>query len=375
MDNPVRVGVIGAGWAGELHIEAFTASADARVVALASRTRSVAEEVAERHGVPAVVDGVAGLLAEGVDVISVATPPSSHLPLTLEALAGGAHVLCDKPTALTAPEAGQLYEAAEAARVRHASGFIWRNDPAILHLRSLLAEGVIGRVVDVHTRCALGAPVLPQTWMYDLEAGGGSLMQHGGHVIDRVRWLLGDELVEVSGEPHHDLAQAVVGPTFHNVMQAFGWAARRARTPDPEPLPSAPVTADTGYRFSAMTSGGTRAHFWESWHHIGAEPDVVDLHGTEGALRWAGAAGITLVRPGREPERIEVPGSSEAGSRDLKDLRAVGQRLWARAVQAFVDDVLDRPHEPYPTLLDGWRVQQVIDAVRRSGASRCWEKC
>jgi predicted dehydrogenase len=375
MPQPLRVGVLGAGWAGELHLEAFAASPAAEVVVLGSRTRSVAEDVAARHGVPRVVHDVDELFACDLDIVSVATPPASHVELTLKALSAGAHVLCDKPTALTGGGAAQILEAAEAARVRHASGYIWRNDPALLRVRSLLADGAIGRVVDVHARCALGAPVLPMTWMYDLDAGGGALMQHGGHVIDRVRWLLDDDLVEVSGEPIHDLSEAVVGPTFHNVMHAFGWAAQRARTPHPEQLPTAPVTADSGYRFSAVTRSGTRAHFWESWHHVGPVPDVVELHGTQGALSWAGAEGITLVRAGREPERIEVPGSSEAGSRDLKDLRVVGQRLWARLVQAFLDDIQGLPHEPYPTLLDGWKVQQVIDAVRRSGASRCWEKC
>lgn len=375
MATPLRVGVLGAGWAGELHLEAFSASPDAEVVALSSRTRSVAEEVATRHRVPNVADDVAELLGYGLDIISIATPPDSHLPLALQALAGGVHVLCDKPTALTGADAGELYEAAEAVQVRHASGFVWRNDPAILHIRSLLGDGAIGRVVDVHARCALGAPVLPMTWMYDLEAGGGSLMQHGGHVIDRLRWVLDDEFVEVSGEPHYDLSRTVVGPTFHNVMQAFGWAAQRARNPAPEVLPTAPVTADSGYSFSGVTAAGVRAHLWESWHDVGSEPDVVEIYGSKGALRWAGAAGITIARPGGDAERIAVPGSSEAGSGDLKDLRAVGARLWARTVQAFLDDVQGRPHEPYPTLYDGWKVQQVIDAVRRSAVTRSWEKC
>jgi predicted dehydrogenase len=375
MTRPLRVGVIGAGWAGELHVEAFSASPDAEVVALCSRTRSVAEELAARHAVPNVVDDVTALLALDLDVVSVATPPDAHLELTLQAVAAGVHVLCDKPTALTGEDAGRMYEAAESARVCHASGFVWRYDPAILHVRSLLADGAIGRVVEVHTRCALGAPVLPMTWMYDRDAGGGSLMQHGGHVIDRLRWLLAEELVEVCGEPHHDLTEAVVGPKFHNVMQAFGWAARRARTPDAEPLPTAPVTADSGYRFSGVTTTGTRAHFWESWHDVGLEPDVIELYGTTGALRWAGAAGITLLRAGREPERIVVPGSSEAGSGDLKDLRAIGQQLWARTAQAFLDDIHGRPHEAYPTLHDGWQVQRVVDAVLRSAESRSWEKC
>jgi predicted dehydrogenase len=375
MSSSLRVGVIGAGWAGELHLEAFAAAQGAEVVALCSRTRSVAEAVAARHGITAVCDDVAELLGRDLDIVSIATPPATHRELTLAAVANGAHVLCDKPTGLTGPDARAGYEAAEAAGVRHASGYIWRNDPAILHVRALIAEGAIGTVLDVNTRCALGAPVLPMTWMYDGQAGGGALMQHGGHVIDRVRWLLGEEVVAVSGETLHDVHEAEVGPRFHNIMAAFGWAAQRAQDPAREPLPTAPVTADTGYRFNAVLGSGARAQFWESWHSPATVPDVVEVYGTDGTLVWAGAAGITLVRQGREPELIKVPGSSEAGSRDLKDLRAVGQRLWAGFVQAFVDDIRGAGDVSFPTLYDGWKVQEVIDAVHASAASASWEKC
>jgi predicted dehydrogenase len=375
MTAPLRVGVVGAGWAGGLHTVAFNDQPDAQVVALVSRTRQAAQALADRHGIPAVFTDYGEFLDAGLDVVSIATPPASHRAYTVAAAERGLHVLCDKPSAMAGTDAHAMVQAAEAAGVRHATGLIWRGDPAVTRLREMVAAGAIGRVTDVLARCALGAPVLPMTWMYEADAGGGSLMQHGGHVIDRVRWLLGQEFVEVCGETLHDVAEAEVGPRFHNVQEAFGWAARRMADPDRQPLPTAPVTADTGYRLSGVLDGGTRVQMWESWHSQGPVPDTVELYGTSGTLVWSGAGGLLLCRPRRAPERIEVAGSTEAGSRDLKALDAVGRRLWADLVSRFVADIRGTEHAPYPTLADGWRVQAVVDAVRASSRSRSWEKC
>jgi predicted dehydrogenase len=273
-----------------------------------------------------------------------------------------------------------MVEAAEAAGIRHATGFVWRNDPAILRLRQLIAEHAVGEVVEVHARCALGAPILPMTWMYEADAGGGALMQHGGHVIDRVRWILGREFAAVSGELIHDVKDAEVGPRFHNIMEAFGWAGRRmaeraqgAGGAVPTSYPTAPVTADTGYSLRGTMEDGVRVSLWEMWHGLGPHPDVVEVIGTRGTLVWTGAGGLVLVRPRQAPEPVAVEGSSGIGGDDMKALEVRGHPLWDRLVGAFVADVAGDDHEPYPTLYDAWRVQQVIDGVVASNGSRSWE--
>jgi predicted dehydrogenase len=378
MTKPLRLAVIGAGWASELHLHGFAAVSGVEPVAIASRTRERAEDVAARFGIPSVYDDAATMLAEAApDIVSIATPPGSHREYTLLAAEHGCHVLCDKPAALNAADAEIMLRAAEQAGVRHATGFIWRNDPGILKLRALLAEGAIGKVTDIHCRSAVGAPVLPMTWLYEREAGGGALMQHGQHVIDRAGWLLGDEIVRVRGELLHDVRETVVGPRFHNIFDAFGWAAQRMRNGGGEPLPTAPVTADTGYAFSAVFGGGVRGHFWESWHTPGPSPDQIDVHGTRGALSWSGADGLRIVRPGPRsvPEPVPVEAGSEAGGGDLPAAEAAGHRRWGELAQAFADDIRGTAHAPYPTLYDAWRTQQVVDAVCASSESGVYEPC
>src|SRR5438132_7406932 len=96
--NRLRVAVIGAGWASELHLQAFAASPDTETVAVCSRTRSTAEQMAERFSVAAVYIDMGELFAnEQLDVVSIATPPSSHAEWTIAAAEHGCHFRCHKP--------------------------------------------------------------------------------------------------------------------------------------------------------------------------------------------------------------------------------------------------------------------------------------
>jgi predicted dehydrogenase len=369
----LKVAVIGAGWGAGLHADAFSSGSDAEVVAVCSRTRSHAEEFARRLGIPSVYTDFDEMAeSQELDVISIATPPSSHCHYTVAAADRGYHVLCDKPAAATAADAEEMVHAVEGADVRHATGFISRSIPELRKLHGLLAEGTIGDVREIHARCALGIPVLPMTWLYDAEAGGGALLQHGQHMIEIVRWVFGGELVAVCGELTYDVTETVVGPQFHNVFDAFGWAAMRLKAGGGEELPRAPVTADTGYAFAAKLSTGARAYFWEAWHEASLYSDQIEVFGTAGTLVWRAGTGLTLVRGREPPQQIEVEGASPSGA-DLRDVAEQGKRHWRELVDAFTQDILGRDHAPYATLHDAFRVQQVCDAVQAATASRTWE--
>ena len=362
---PIRLGVVGAGWAAGLHLAGFRQVAGVELTAIASRTRHRAEQRAGEFGISRVVDSVAEL-AGMVDLVSIASPPAAHRDQVMEVAAAGRHVLCDKPVALTAGEADQMLAAVGSAGITAAAGFIWRTDPALLRMRDLLAGGAIGSLVELHSSCPLGVPTLPVTWMYDGAAGGGALAQHGSHVIDRARWLVGGEIVSVSGRLAYDLKEAPAPREFHDVTEAFDWARRNHGAVTG---PTGPVTADTGYEFAARFDSGVRARFWEAWHLPGVVDDEVVAYGDAGTLRWAGASGLTLCRPGQPPERIEVPGAAASGAATPRE---VGLRRWGELATAVVAGI--RTGEGgHPTLHDGRQVAAISDAVRRSHHSGTWE--
>lgn len=368
MQKTVRVGVLGAGWGAGLHLEGFHRTEGAEIVAISSRTTARARERAEQYGIPLVTDSLDELI-EAVDVVSVATPPTAHREPVLRAVAAGRHVMCDKPLAADLESARSIVDAVTASDVHHASGFIWRDDPGLLRMRELVADGAIGGLVEIQSTCPLGVPQLPATWMYQADEGGGALAQHGSHVIDRARWLVGAEVERVRGRLAHDLTDAAAPQRFHDVTDAFAWAREHdGRTAD---APRTPVTADTGYEFSADFDNGVRARFWEAWHLPGPVEDEVTLFGEDGALQWRGPAGLWLSRPGGGPVRVEVPETAASGANTPRE---VGLRKWATLAGRFVEAIATGVHNGHPTIVDAWQVAAISDAVRRSHRSGGWEK-
>jgi predicted dehydrogenase len=367
MAETIRVGVLGAGWGAGLHLEGFRRTPGVVLAGIASRTRAPARARAAAYGIPLIAESVEELV-KAVDVVSVATPPAAHPEAVAAAAAAGRHVLCDKPIAIDAASARSMLDAVSAAGVRHASGFIWRSDPALERMRAMAAEGAIGRLVEIHSVCPLGVPQLPMTWMYEAASGGGALAQHGSHVIDRARWLVGSEITRVCGRLAHDIGEAPDAGRFHDITEAFAWAREHAGRSYDGPV--SPVSADTGYEFSAEFGSGVRARFWEAWHLPGSVDDAVTIFGSAGCLEWRGTGGLRLHRPWQETEILNFAGAAGSGAATPRE---IGLAKWARLAGRFVEAIRNGADTGHPTIEDGWRVAAVSDAVRRSSASGGWE--
>src|SRR3954469_3863844 len=110
-DRPLRIAVAGVGFGAAVHIPAFQ-SEGLDVVAVFSRRRERAEEAAAKFGIANVYDDYSAMLArDDIDAVSIVTPVTLHHEMTLQALAAGKHVLCEKPFTVTASEAKELYDA------------------------------------------------------------------------------------------------------------------------------------------------------------------------------------------------------------------------------------------------------------------------
>src|SRR2546421_5526680 len=120
------VAVVGTGFGCLTHVRGLRA-AGFDVLALAGQDPVKTAERARRFDVPHGLTSLADALAlPGVDAVTIATPPHTHAPLVLEALAAGRHVLCEKPFARDAAEARALLDAAAAAGVVHLLGTEFR---------------------------------------------------------------------------------------------------------------------------------------------------------------------------------------------------------------------------------------------------------
>src|ERR1044072_7584735 len=113
--TPVGIGIVGAGFARTTQIPGFRDCMGAKVVAIASRHRERAAEVAKEFGIDHVAADWQELVERHeVDLVSIVTPPSTHLEITLAALEQRKAVLCEKPMALNAGEAARMAEKAKS---------------------------------------------------------------------------------------------------------------------------------------------------------------------------------------------------------------------------------------------------------------------
>src|SRR2546423_11452774 len=143
----VRIGIIGAGFARSTQIPGFRACEGALVSCIASAHREHAESVAREFGIPNVADDWRELVSrDDVDLVSVVTPPVTHMEMTLAALDNGKAVLCEKPTAMNAEEADAMQRRAEEkgalALIDHELRFL----SGRLKMREMVRGGEIGEV-------------------------------------------------------------------------------------------------------------------------------------------------------------------------------------------------------------------------------------
>ena len=174
-------------------IEPAASVPEVTVAAVAARDKSRADAFALRHGIPTAYGSYEELLADpDIDAIYNPLPNSQHGPWTLQAIAAGKHVLCEKPFASNADEAAQVADAAAASGLVVMEAMHYRYHPLTRRLSELVTE--LGPVQ--HLQCWTSFAIAdPDDIRYDFDLGGGALMDGGCYAIDCLR-LLG-----ASGEP------------------------------------------------------------------------------------------------------------------------------------------------------------------------------
>jgi 1,5-anhydro-D-fructose reductase (1,5-anhydro-D-mannitol-forming) len=198
---PVSWGFIGAStWASRYLIPAVAALPDAKGVGVYSSSRERGRAYAEANGLEKAYASLDELLADPeIDAVYISTTNELHAEQTIAAAAAGKHVLCEKPLAVTLPDALRMQQACDAAGVVFATNHHFRAASTIAAMRSLIADGAIGDVVAARVFHALLLPEELQTWrLARPDAGAGVVLDITVHDTDTIRFLLEDEVAQVT---------------------------------------------------------------------------------------------------------------------------------------------------------------------------------
>ncbi|RSL28917.1 gfo/Idh/MocA family oxidoreductase [Salibacterium salarium] len=202
----LKAAVIGCGSiAKNRHLLEYDANEQVKITAVCDIVQARAQETANTYGAAAYTDYKDLLQKEDIDIVSVCLPNNLHAPVSIAALEAGAHVLCEKPMATSSEEAQAMIDAAERSgkklMIGHNQRFVSSHERA----HRLIQSGDVGKIYSFRTTFGHGGPEGwsadgKDSWFFDKEkAFIGAMGDLGVHKADLLRYLLGEEFVNVAG--------------------------------------------------------------------------------------------------------------------------------------------------------------------------------
>jgi predicted dehydrogenase len=207
MAKPLNVGMIGYGFMGRAHSNAyrqvnnfFPSQHQVILKAACARNADKIKAFADQWGYESAETDWRRLIGrKDIDVIDICTPNNTHAEIAIAAAQAGKMILCEKPLAMDGPQGKKMVEAVERARVPNMVWYNYRRIPAVTLARKLIDEGKLGRIFHYRAKFLQDwtiNPELPQggqgLWRLDVAAAGsgvtGDLL---AHCIDTALWLNG----------------------------------------------------------------------------------------------------------------------------------------------------------------------------------------
>lgn len=363
MAGKLRVGVIGAhNWAEKAHLPGYAAHEAVEIAAICDIDRARAERLGAMFGAKAIYTDHRAMLADpSIQVIDVCTPTATHLPLSLDAIAAGKHVLSEKPLHTDAAPAFDAAARAKAAGVRTKLGFTFRYSPAIRRLKGWIEDGTLGDIFHIHGLEQNSQFLDPDFPLRQFDTGAprdtlipASIVGYGSHLVDLMRWL-GGEFGSVAGTMSNFVPERLVR----------GLEGRQR------------FKVEDGTVALVEFRSGAQGMLQTSYVAIGNYPGIeIRVYGSKGAAvaRLVTEAGVaetlTLARADDVEFRAVAP-----TERDLPPgttLATPWPELYFRnLIRFFVDEIVEgRPEEC--TFLDGAMSQQIVDAIVAAHFGRRW---
>jgi predicted dehydrogenase len=341
----MRVGVIGCGFQGRLHVKCLQQIAGVEVAAVVDTDAVRLTEVADRFRVTGRYGDYRAMLdSDRFDLVTVCTMPVYHAAMTIAALESGAHVLCEKPLALNAGEGAAMIAAARRAGRTLAVGYNMRFTPNARAISAFISEGRFGR--PVYTRAWARASQVP--WWgehYRKEiSGGGALAATAVHFLDLA--------LHFAGFPKPVAASA-------NAARLF---PRKRGGTAPSDEVAARFTAEDLISAQIRFANGFWMNLDGSW--IDNRPSENGAPSWDYSLDAIGESAQVWLDP--------LAIRTEDGSGEIVDALPPGtisDVSFPPSVAALVRDVVDAVRDNRPPLVTGEQalvVQRIVDAIYNS---------
>jgi UDP-N-acetylglucosamine 3-dehydrogenase len=322
----IKVGLLGAGFIGTAHAQAYAVIEEAQLVAVADVKREAADRLAESHGARAYHDIEALLADDEVEAIDVCLPTFLHERCVVLAARRGKHVLCEKPIALTLEEVDRMISAVQEAGGIAMVAQVIRFWPQYVVIRDMFERGELGRPL-IATAARLAQRPGWSGWFKDPSLSGGALVDLHIHDLDYICSLF--------GKPRSVYAVGLTSETgaWDHVVTSLDYGDKRA-------VAEASYLMPEGFPFQMAfgllgTDGCAEYRF-----RVGGQVDQREEAETE----------LVVYRPGEPPERPSCPQAD----------------AYVAEVAYFVNCVAEGRQPALATLGEARTVLEVALAARRS---------
>ncbi len=360
MTSKVRIGIIGAGLVSDFHhVPGINVDPRAELVAVCDPNEVLLNQRKTEWGPAKYTTSYEEIAADpDIDAVIIATPNFTHREITLACVAGGKHVMAEKPLGLNFGEAREMYHAARDKGVRHMTAFTYRFAPSMIYLRHLLQTGALGTPRHFRSQRFLDLPETSWGWrQYKHLAGAGDLYDMTIHRID--------------------FAQDLLGP-IQSVCGAVATFAPRTSTADGQTCDPSNVD-DWSALIGRFANGAVGV--WEGstlmkgHHNQGVGFEWAEVNGSEGSAVYqlVDPNHILLGKHGGSMEKVPVPeqflkpAGSPRNPADGKPSTVFRYDL----VWEFVSSIVEG-RDAVPGFDDGASTQAVADAVLQSSSEGRW---
>jgi predicted dehydrogenase len=197
----IRYAIIGAGAVSDYHhVPGINIDPRAELVAICDPNEALLKQRVADWGCEKITTDFRKIAEDpDVDAVIIATPNFTHKEIALACIAGGKHVMCEKPLGLNFADSAEMYRAARDKGVKHMTAFTYRFAPSMRYLRHLVTSGALGTPRHFRSQRFLDLPETSWGWrQYKDKAGAGDLFDMTIHRIDFAMDLMGP-LKEVCG--------------------------------------------------------------------------------------------------------------------------------------------------------------------------------
>jgi predicted dehydrogenase len=370
----IGIGIVGYGMIGRVHALVYRELGhyypkglpSVELTGLCTTRADTAMKAAEEAGIQFWTNHIDELVNhKGIEVIDCCAPNYMHFPVAMAAIQAGKPVLMEKPLALDVEQGEKISKAARDAGIPVGMIFNYRFIPAIMHARQLIEEGFLGQVYQFqieYLHSGYQNPGRPMGWkLRQAQSGGGALVDLGSHLIDMIRYLLGD-------------FDQVLATTQTYISQRPSEAGSKEMEP---------VDVDDAAWLQVRLANGVAGTLMATRFATGAVDDLnLLIHGQHGAIRFhllepnwlwiydQRAVGEPLggKRGWIRVESIQnYPGAVVPPARSF-----IGwTRPMAHNLYTFLS-AITQGREPVPSLADGLAVQRVITAAYASAKTNQW---